>query len=80
MRTRGGSISIGAGTRRYYITVASSNINPDAHSVREFDHMHWGVEMARKGGVPPDRVLNAMPLAKLLRHLQRRRQTARHAA
>ena len=26
--------------------------------------MHWGVEMARKGGVPPDRVLNAMPLAK----------------
>ena len=25
--------------------------------------MHWGVEMARKGGVPPDRVLNAMPLA-----------------
>jgi len=42
--------------------------------------MHWGVEIARKGGVPPDRVLNAMPLAKLLRHLQRRRQTARHAA
>ena len=45
------------------------SINPDAHSIRELDHMHWGVEMARKGGVPPDRVLNAMPLAKLLRHL-----------
>lgn len=29
------------------------SINPDAHSVRELDHMHWGVEMARKGGVPP---------------------------
>src|SRR3954449_7872910 len=27
-------------------------INPDAHSVPELDHMHWGVEMARKGGVP----------------------------
>ena len=40
------------------------SINPDAHSIRELDHMHWGVEMARKGGVPPDRVLNAMPLAK----------------
>ena len=39
------------------------SINPDAHSIRELDHMHWGVEMARKGGVPPDRVLNAMPLA-----------------
>jgi DNA polymerase (family 10) len=56
------------------------SINPDAHSIRELDHMHWGVEMARKGGVPPDRVLNAMPLAKLSRHLQRRRQTARRAA
>ena len=56
------------------------SINPDAHSIRELDHMHWGVEMARKGGVPPDRVLNAMPLAKLLRHLQRRRQTASRAA
>lgn len=56
------------------------SINPDAHSIRELDHMHWGVEMARKGGVPPGRVLNAMPLPKLLRHLQRRRQTASHAA
>jgi DNA polymerase (family 10) len=56
------------------------SINPDAHSIRELDHMHWGVEMARKGGVPPERVLNAMPLAKLLRHLQRRRQTASRAA
>jgi DNA polymerase (family 10) len=55
------------------------SINPDAHSIRELDHMHWGVLMARKGGLPPDRVLNAMPLAELLRHLQRRRQT-RHAA
>ena len=56
------------------------SINPDAHSIRELDHMHWGVEMARKGGVPPDRVLNAMPLAKLLAHLQRRRRTASRAA
>ena len=56
------------------------SINPDAHSIRELDHMHWGVEMARKGGVPPDRVLNAMTLAKLLRHLQRRRQSTSNAA
>jgi DNA polymerase (family 10) len=42
--------------------------------------MHWGVEMARKGGVPPDRVSNAMPRAKLLRHFQRQRRAARHAA
>jgi len=29
--------------------------------------MHWGVEMARKGGVPAKRVLNAMRLAASLR-------------
>jgi DNA polymerase (family 10) len=56
------------------------SIDPDAHSIPELGHMHWGVLMARKGGVPPDRVLNAMPLAKLLRHLQRRRQAASRAA
>jgi DNA polymerase (family X) len=49
------------------------SINPDAHSIGELDHMHWGVEMARKGGVPADRVLNAMSLTQLMRHLKRRR-------
>jgi DNA polymerase (family 10) len=56
------------------------SINPDAHSIRELDHMHWGVEMARKGGVPADRVLNAMKLPQLLRHLQRKRRIADRAA
>jgi DNA polymerase (family X) len=32
------------------------SINPDAHSTREIDLTHWGVEMARKGGVPAKRV------------------------
>jgi DNA polymerase (family 10) len=52
------------------------SINPDAHSIRELDHMHWGVEMARKGGVPPDRVLNAMPLVKIVAHLAKRKAAA----
>jgi DNA polymerase (family X) len=56
------------------------SINPDAHSIRELDHMHWGVEMARKGAVPPDRVLNAMKRPQLLRHLQRRRHSLGRAA
>jgi DNA polymerase (family 10) len=56
------------------------SINPDAHSIRELDHMHWGVEMARKGGVSPDRVLNAMPLAELLRYLKHRRRAVARAA
>jgi hypothetical protein len=38
------------------------SINPDAHSTRELDLTHWGIETARKGGVPADRVLNAFTL------------------
>jgi DNA polymerase (family 10) len=56
------------------------SINPDAHSIRELGHMHWGVEMARKGGVPADRVLNAMTLAEIARHLKRKRRTLSRAA
>jgi hypothetical protein len=56
------------------------SINPDAHSIRELDHIEWGVKMARKGGVPRDRVLNAMSLPKLLRHLQNKRRAAHRAA
>jgi DNA polymerase (family 10) len=53
------------------------SINPDAHSIRELDHMHWGVAMARKGGVPASRVLNAMTLAQIVQFLKNRRP--RHA-
>ena len=57
------------------------SINPDAHSIRELDHMHWGVLMARKGGVPADRVVNAMPLAEIMQYLrQKRRSFARATA
>jgi DNA polymerase (family 10) len=49
-------------------------INPDAHSIPELDHMHWGVEMARKGGVPSNRVLNAMSLPQITRHLGDKRK------
>lgn len=56
------------------------SINPDAHSVRELDHMHWGVEMARKGGVPADRVLNALPLAEITRYLKQKRRSMAKAA
>ena len=56
------------------------SINPDAHSIPELDHMHWGVEMARKGGVPADRVLNTMTLRKITQYFrQRQRSSARVA-
>jgi DNA polymerase (family 10) len=56
------------------------SINPDAHSVPELDHMRWGVEMARKGGVPPDRVLNAMTLPEITRYLRQKRRSLARAA
>ena len=56
------------------------SINPDAHSIRELDHMHWGVQMARKGGVPPDRVLNAMSLPQITRYFREKRRSFARAA
>src|SRR5262249_6254169 len=38
------------------------SINPDAHSTDEIDLTHWGVEQARKGGVPANRILNCLTL------------------
>jgi DNA polymerase (family 10) len=56
------------------------SINPDAHSTREIDLTHWGVEMARKGGVPANRVLNALTLPQLMQHLKKRRKAFASAA
>jgi DNA polymerase (family 10) len=36
------------------------SINPDAHDTSEIALTHWGVTMARKGGVPKERVLNCL--------------------
>ena len=56
------------------------SINPDAHSIRELDHMHWGVEMARKGGVPAGRVLNALSLSDIAHYFERKRRRLARAA
>jgi DNA polymerase (family 10) len=56
------------------------SINPDAHSTDEIDLTHWGVEMARKGGVPAARVLNCLPLTAFRRHLEKRKKRMRRAA
>ncbi|MEY9403589.1 DNA polymerase (family 10) [Bradyrhizobium japonicum] len=56
------------------------SINPDAHSISELDHMHWGVLMARKGGVSADRVLNAMTLPEITRYFRQKRRSLARAA
>ena len=43
------------------------SIDPDAHSTDEIDNIRWGVLMARKGGVPKARVLNALDLSAIQR-------------
>jgi DNA polymerase (family X) len=48
------------------------SINPDAHSTDEIDLTHWGVEIARKGGVPPEKVLNCHSLEAFETYLARR--------
>jgi hypothetical protein len=50
------------------------SINPDAHSTREIDLTHWGVEMARKGGVPKQRVLNCLTKEEFATYLEGRRE------
>jgi DNA polymerase (family X) len=50
------------------------SINPDAHSTDEIELTHWGVEMARKGGVAKSRVLNCLSVDKFANYLEARRK------
>jgi DNA polymerase (family 10) len=40
-------------------------INTDAHSLAEFENHRHGVDMARRGAVPPERVVNTWPVERL---------------
>jgi DNA polymerase (family 10) len=51
------------------------SVNPDAHSTAEIDLARWGVAMARKGGVSPDRVLNALDLTVFRAHVEARKRS-----
>ena len=51
------------------------SINPDAHTIEELDLTTWGVLAARKGGIPPDRVLNCLSRDDLVQFLADRRAT-----
>lgn len=54
------------------------SINPDAHSTSEIDNMKWGIGMARKGGIPPERVLNCMTLERFREFLASRKEKVLH--
>jgi len=45
------------------------SIDTDAHNVRQLDYMLYGVATAKRGWVPPELVLNALPWDSLRRRL-----------
>ena len=49
------------------------SINPDAHDIPEIDLVRYGVNIARKGWVPADRVLNTKPLEEITEFFAKRR-------
>jgi DNA polymerase (family 10) len=51
------------------------SINPDAHSIDELNLTRWGVLMARKGGIPPERMLNSLDLKGITAFLQARKRS-----
>lgn len=53
------------------------SINPDAHRVTGLDDVRYGVDVARKGWVTRDRVLNALSLDALRKHLEGSRRKRR---
>ncbi|HLX62109.1 MAG TPA: PHP domain-containing protein [Planctomycetota bacterium] len=50
------------------------SINPDAHDTGGFLNQKWGVLIARKGGVPAERVLNCLDLPAIDKHFAERRK------
>jgi DNA polymerase (family 10) len=62
------------GMKPYRFTGCIFSINPDAHSTSEIDLTRWGLAMARKGGVPRERVLNALDLSSFREYLRTRKK------
>lgn len=56
------------------------SINPDAHSTGEIaSSIRWGVAIARKSGMPPDRVINTLDAGAFARWLRERKARPLHA-
>lgn len=51
-------------------------INPDAHDVAGLQLQKWGVSVARKGGIPPERVLNCLERTEITKHFEKRKAKA----
>ena len=50
------------------------SINPDAHTVKGFDDMTYGIAVARKGGLQPNQCLNCLSVGEFAAWLKARRK------
>lgn len=50
------------------------SINPDAHSIRDYEFLHYGISMARKGWLVAEDVLNCLPLDAFLESVRKMRK------
>jgi len=55
-------------TSKYKVKYA---IDTDSHLAAQFSMMRYGVGTARRGWLQKERVINAMPLDKLIKHLKK---------
>lgn len=53
------------------------SINPDAHSTRELHNIKFGLYMGRKAGLTKEMTFNALPLEKILEHLDKKKTLSR---
>jgi len=51
-------------------------VNPDAHSTSDLDYVTFGINVARKGGLEPEQLINSWPLERIERYLEERRARA----
>ena len=49
------------------------SVNPDAHRISGFNDMHFGVNVARKGGLSKEMCLNALSLPEIIKVFQKKR-------
>ena len=56
------------------------SINPDAHSTSEINLVRWGVALARKGGLTPNRILNCFDVKSFASWVDDRKQRALRGA
>jgi len=51
------------------------SVNPDAHRMEGFHDMHYGILVARKGGLSADKCLNALSLEEITHYFETKKAT-----